>query len=119
MTVGKHLILDLYQCDTELLNDYNFLYKVMYEAIELTGAKILNHVGHEFEPQGATLLFLLSESHASIHTWPEKGYAAIDIYTCSNKCLVQNIINYLLVKLKSTSYQVKELDRSTVKNNAN
>ena len=119
MTVGKHLILDLYQCDTELLNDYNFLYKVVYEAIELIGSRILNHVGHEFEPQGATLLFLLAESHASIHTWPEKSYAAIDIYTCNDKCLVQSIIDYLLVKLKSTSYEVKELDRNTVKNNSN
>jgi len=92
----------------------------MYEAIELTGARILNQRrAWVWAPRGQHLLFLLSESHASIHTWPEKGYAAIDIYTCSNKCLVQNIINYLLVKLKSTSYQVKELDRNTVKINDN
>ena len=116
---GKHLILDLYGCNSEHLNDFNYLYKVMYEAIELTGANILNHVGHEFEPHGMTLLFLLAESHASIHTWPPEGYAAIDIYTCNEHNPVQNIINYLLVKLKSTSYEIKDFERNTVKNISN
>lgn len=108
---GKHLILDLYGCDPELLDDYEYLRTTLCQAVEQTEATIIDRVSHKFEPQGVTVLLLLAESHASIHTWPTEGYAAVDIYTCNAQNPVQNIVNHLVVKLKSTNYHMTSLDR--------
>ena len=82
MSDGRHLILDLYECDPEILDNYGELQRFLEIALVLAKANILRIIGEQFEPQGVTLLALLSESHASIHTWPELKYAAIDLYTC-------------------------------------
>jgi hypothetical protein len=82
MTKGRHLILDLDGCDPLILDDYGLLTEFMENAMYLAGANLLHIIGEKFQPQGVTLLALLSESHSSIHTWPELGYAAIDLYTC-------------------------------------
>ena len=82
MSNGRHLILDLYDCDQEILDNYDQLSELLETALQMANATILRIIGEKFKPQGVTLLALLSESHASIHTWPEIGYAAIDLYTC-------------------------------------
>lgn len=80
--VARHVLADLSECDCKLLNDRVRLVKLLYEAAEAARATVLNIASHEFEPQGITALALLSESHISIHTWPEYGHAVIDILTC-------------------------------------
>ena len=82
--VGKHLILELYDCDHCKLDDEAFVRTTLGIAAKLAGATLINLITHRFEPQGVTGLALLAESHISIHTWPEIGYAAIDVFTCGN-----------------------------------
>lgn len=65
-----------------LLNDAAFLESVLVRAAEISGTKVLGSKFHRFEPQGITGVLLLSESHASVHTWPETGMAAVDFFTC-------------------------------------
>lgn len=65
-----------------LLDDPLVLVAVVRRAIEEGGATLLRHITHRFKPQGFTALFLLSESHVSIHTWPESGEFVVDVYTC-------------------------------------
>ena len=77
------MILELYGCHREILDDYDYLQEVMETAISMSGATLLRIFGEKFSPQGVTLLALLAESHASIHTWPEQGYAAVYLYTCN------------------------------------
>ena len=79
--VGKHCILELYDCDSSKLNDEAFLRDTITDAAKRAGATLLNLITHRFEPQGVTGLALLAESHISIHTWPEAGYAAVDVFT--------------------------------------
>jgi S-adenosylmethionine decarboxylase proenzyme len=88
---GRHLILDLYQCDPGVLDDYEKLVDVLTQALVLSRATVLQVVGHRFQPQGVTLLVLLAESHASIHTWPDERYAAIDFYTCNSRTDTEGI----------------------------
>lgn len=80
---GKHMICDIKNIKNEsLLNSINDV-TVMFDIIcNKYGFSVLNKIEHQFEPQGFTLLYLLSESHLSIHTFPEKNYVAIDLYTC-------------------------------------
>ena len=80
--MGKHFLLNLYGCSSVLLNDERFLIDLMENAAIASGATVLKTVSHKFDPQGITAICLLSESHISIHTWPEEGKAALDVYTC-------------------------------------
>ena len=112
MSNGRHLILDLYECDQELLDDYDELSRLLETALLMANATILRIFGEKFKPQGVTLLALLSESHASIHTWPEIGYCAIDLYTCGDTTQTHRAAEFLKTKLKAKTSEEKELVRS-------
>lgn len=112
MSNGRHLILDLYDCDQALLDNYEELERLLQVALNMAGAKILRIFGEKFEPQGVTLLALLAESHASIHTWPEIGYAAVDLYTCGDTTNTHKAAEFLKTKFKSKQSEEKELVRS-------
>ena len=94
--VGKHCILELYDCDKSKLDDEAFLRTTITTAAKRAGATLLNLITHRFEPQGVTGLALLAESHISIHTWPERGTAALDIFTCGDKARPFAILNKFL-----------------------
>ena len=81
--MGKHYLLNLYGCEFDTLNNEVYLRNLIKLAAETTGATVLQTISHKFDPYGVTALCLLSESHISIHTWPEKGQA-IDIFTCGD-----------------------------------
>jgi S-adenosylmethionine decarboxylase len=109
---GRHLILDLYDCDQGILNDYEELQRLLEASLVMAKANVLRIFGEKFQPQGVTLLALLSESHASIHTWPEIGYCAIDLYTCGNTTQTHRAAEFLKTKLKAKTSEEKELIRS-------
>jgi S-adenosylmethionine decarboxylase len=96
-----------------LLDDYEELQRLLEASLVLAKANILRIVGKKFEPQGVTLLALLSESHASIHTWPQIGYCAIDLYTCGDTTQTHKAAEFLKTKLKAEIAEQKELVRST------
>ena len=104
--------MDLYDCDPEILDDYEGLEELLVTALQMANATILRIIGEQFEPQGVTLLALLTESHASIHTWPEIGYCAIDLYTCGDTTQTHKAAEFLKHKLKSKQTEQKELIRS-------
>ena len=113
MSNGRHLILDLYDCDPDILDDYETLQRLLEASLVMAKANILRIIGEKFKPQGVTLLALLSESHASIHTWPEIGYAAIDLYTCGDVTETHRAAEFLKTKLNAKTAEEKELVRST------
>tara|TARA_R100000278_G_scaffold19383_1_gene18857 strand:- start:222 stop:587 length:366 start_codon:yes stop_codon:yes gene_type:complete len=112
MHIGKHLILDFYGCKETLLDDYNGLLSIFEESLSLCNATVLRITGNKFEPQGVTLLALLAESHASLHTWPENKYCAMDFYTCGPTAKPEEIIEYLYLKLGANSRLIRTFDRS-------
>jgi S-adenosylmethionine decarboxylase proenzyme len=83
--LGVHYLWDLKGVDSEKLDDIEFVEKVMLEAAMVCGATVLDHRSHHFEPQGVTVMILLAESHLSFHSWPERGAAAADFFSCSSK----------------------------------
>jgi S-adenosylmethionine decarboxylase len=82
--MGKHYLLNLYGCSFSLLNNEFFLSDLLENAAESSGAHVLQTIYEKFDPQGVTVICLLSESHISIHTWPEDGKAAVDVFTCGD-----------------------------------
>ena len=112
-TVGKHCILELYGCDTARLDDEAFLRDTITAAAKRAGATLLNLITHRFEPQGVTGLALLAESHISIHTWPESGYAAVDVFTCGDHTMPERACAVLASELSATEQKLSSFRRET------
>ncbi len=81
-TIGRHLIAEFYGCKCEILDDVEAIRSRLRATAEAIGATIVGDVFHQFSPQGVSGSVVIAESHLSIHTWPENGYVAVDIYTC-------------------------------------
>ena len=84
-SLGYHLILELEGCPSSALDDRETVSRVMTQAVEASGATLIQPFFHQFAPQGVSGVVIISESHFSIHTWPEYGYAAVDIFTCGDQ----------------------------------
>jgi S-adenosylmethionine decarboxylase len=108
--MGKHFLLNLYECSSILLNDEIFLVDLITNAAIASGATVLKTVYHKFTPQGVTVLCLLSESHISIHTWPEESKAAVDVYTCGD-CNPKIGCDIIIQQLYSTDHKLTYIER--------
>ena len=109
---SKHLLLELYGCDYEKLNDESFLRCTLNRAAKLAKATVLNLISNKFEPQGVTAIALLAESHISIHTWPESNYSAVDIFTCGQNMLPELASQYLIDTLKAEEHSLRIIERN-------
>ena len=109
---SKHLLLELYKCDSEKLNDESFLRCSLNRAAKLAKATVLNLISNRFEPQGITAIALLAESHISIHTWPESNYSAVDIFTCGQNMLPELASKYLIEALKAEEHLLRIIERN-------
>ena len=109
---SKHLLLELYGCDYEKLNDESFLRCTLNKGAKLANATVLNLISNKFEPQGVTAIALLAESHISIHTWPESNYSAVDIFTCGQNMLPELASKYLIEALKAEEHSLRVIERN-------
>ena len=109
---SKHLLLELYRCDYEKLNDESFLRCTLNRAAKFAKATVLNLISNKFEPQGVTAIALLAESHISIHTWPESNYSAVDIFTCGQNMLPELASQYLIDVLKAEEHSLRVIQRN-------
>ena len=112
-TIGKHCILELYDCDCARLDDEAFLRSAITNAALRAGATLLQLITHHFQPHGVTGLALLAESHISIHTWPESGYAAVDVFTCGDHTMPESACRVLAEELLSRHHKLSSFRRST------
>ena len=109
---SKHLLLELYRCDEEKLNDEPFLRCSLNKAAKIAKATVLNLISNKFEPQGVTAIALLAESHISIHTWPESNYSAVDIFTCGQDMLPELASRYLIEALQAEEHSMRIIERN-------
>ncbi len=107
---GRHLILEMWDCNRGLLNDVKKITELMSNAANIAGATVIKQFYHEFIPSGITGVAILAESHIAIHTWPVEGYVAIDIFTCGTNCDPQLAVESLLKDFsprESTTLEIK------------
>ena len=83
--LGTHIIVELSDCSPEIISDVDQVANILVAAAKEANAEVLQTAFHRFMPQGVSGVVDIAESHLSIHTWPEYGYAAMDIYTCGEK----------------------------------
>ena len=93
--LGHHILLELHDCDVALLNDVQKIKTIMCQAAHKAKATIVTEHFHHFSPYGVSGVVIIQESHLTIHTWPESGYAAIDVFTCNSKLALQEAVQYI------------------------
>lgn len=109
--VGTHCILELHGCPSDLLNDVLFVREAIEQASTRSLSTLLKLSSHQFYPQGVTAVALLAESHVSVHTWPEYGYAAVDIFTCGEDAKPQRACQYLAERFAARKHSLVVLPR--------
>lgn len=110
-TIGTHYIVEMFGCPEHLLNDRIFVNVAMREAVIASDTELIEGISHQFSPQGVTALGLLSESHISIHTWPEHGYVAVDIFTCGTRANPYNACTHLIKAFQADRHTLNKLTR--------
>ncbi len=112
--LGTHLLLELGKCDEDLLDDIDYIENAMISAAAEAGATVVGKSFHKFNPRGVTGIVAISESHLCIHTWPENGYAAADIFTCGKGFNPEKAAELIIERLGSASPSIKRLRRGPV-----
>lgn len=107
--MAKQLVADLYGCG-EIIDDPDAIREAAHKAIEYVGAEIVEECIHEFEPIGVTYFAVITTSHFSVHTWPEYGYAAIDIFSCTDT-VVDGIAEKLRELFEANKLSIKVIER--------
>ena len=82
--LGQQTSVEYYKCNPEILNDVAAIKRAMRDAARIAGATIVQEAFHLFNPHGVSGVVVIAESHLAIHTWPEYGYAAVDLFTCGD-----------------------------------
>jgi S-adenosylmethionine decarboxylase len=109
--LGRHLLLELFDCDPEAINSLDVVKSSMVEAAKRAQATIVDVVFHEFNPFGISGVVVIAESHLAIHTWPEYCYAAVDVFSCGEVLQPQVAVDYLVEQLGAARASVVELQR--------
>ena len=111
--LGNHILVEFMNCDPHIMNDVARIEKDMVEAAQVAGATVINSTFHHFSPYGVSGVVVIQESHLAIHTWPEYGYAAVDLFTCGE---MDAWISFDRLKecFKAKSYSALEMKRGSV-----
>ena len=114
---GTHIICELSGCDTRVLQDLGRVRSIMVAAAKVANAEVLKVAFHRFDPHGVSGVVVIAESHLSIHTWPESGYAAVDFYTCGDHTDPWRACEYAAEKLGAQSMLTTEVKRGIASTN--
>ena len=110
-TISHHYLIELRNVDSELLDNKEQIENLLLRSIEGSGATYINHYFHKFSPQGVSGVIVIAESHLSIHTWPEHGYAALDVFTCGDKSIGETIVGQILAQFNDPTSEIKYIQR--------
>ena len=117
VNLGQHVLAEFFECDPNILNSNDKVEKYMVDAALECGATIVQKCFHMFSPYGVSGVVIISESHLAIHTWPELGYAAVDLFTCGTKCDPKVAYEFLKKKFSSKRASFTELKRGIITRN--
>ncbi len=112
--LGDHYLIELYDCHAHILDDEDQIRSTLLEAARHAGATIIDQKFHKFAPQGVSGVIVIAESHLSIHTWPELGYAALDLFTCSHDMTMDRAFELLRKVFQPGDMEVRRVARGII-----
>ena len=110
-SLGVHELYDFFDCEPAVLNDSAFIREAMLNAARECGAHVVTDVFHEFNPHGVSGVVVIAESHLAVHTWPEHGCAAIDVFSCSDKVDLRKLREMLGLAFGARESTVRRMER--------
>jgi spermidine synthase len=113
IALGNHILVEFMNCEPHIMNDVAAIERDMVAAAQKAGATVINSTFHHFSPYGVSGVVVIQESHLAIHTWPEYGYAAVDLFTCGDMDAWISF-DFLKEAFKSQSYSAIEMKRGSV-----
>jgi S-adenosylmethionine decarboxylase len=114
--LSRHLILELFDCDPDKINNLEHVKGSLVEAARRVQATIVATVFHEFNPFGISGFVVIAKSHLSIHTWPEYRYAAVDIFSCGDMFQPEVVAKYLVEQFGADRTSIVEMQRGIFMN---
>lgn len=112
--LGRHLIAELHKCDPKKLSNINIVKEILLNAARDANMKIVKYNFHHFKPYGVSGMVIVAESHLSIHTWPEHGYAAVDIYVCGENADPWKAYRTIIKGLRAKNVTAIEITRGII-----
>jgi S-adenosylmethionine decarboxylase proenzyme len=112
--LGRQIVVEYYACDPEALNDVVHIKRSMRQAAVASGATVVQEAFHLFNPHGVSGVVVIAESHLAIHTWPEFGYAAVDLFTCGEDVNPEVAFSILKEQLGAGSFSAMEMKRGII-----
>ncbi|MGH7404522.1 MAG: adenosylmethionine decarboxylase [Candidatus Methylomirabilales bacterium] len=109
--LGRHLLVELYGCDPELLKKVDAVRDILVAAAKACKATVVDVAFHEFKPFGVSGVVVIAESHLSIHTWPEYRYAAVDIFTCGETIKPEQAVRHIADRFQCPHPSIVEVKR--------
>jgi len=109
--LGRHVLAEMYGCEPGMLDNVERVRDMMVAAALAAGAEVREVAFHKFSPQGVSGVVVISESHLAVHTWPELGYAAVDVFTCGDRVDPWDACNYIVEGFKADHYTATEIKR--------
>lgn len=110
-TEGIHIIVEASGCNPEVISDPKLIERIFKDAAKHARMTVKASHFFKFAPTGVSGAVIISESHISIHTWPELGYAALDVYTCGDNSDPEKAVDYILEKIEAKYAHVSEIRR--------
>jgi S-adenosylmethionine decarboxylase len=110
-SVGAHVLLDLYGIAAAQLDDPEHLRACLEQAARDGGAHVVESRFSRFSPQGASGVVILAESHVAVHTWPELGFAAVDVFTCGAPSVADGVADAVVRLLAPTRFEMQRIAR--------
>ena len=112
--LGTHVLVEMFGCDPSTLKDKEFVGKALIRSAEESNAHIVATYFHQFQPYGVSGAVIIEESHFTIHTWPEHGFAAVDLFYCSEDVDIERAIEVLVEEFKPDSITTFEVKRGVL-----
>lgn len=113
--LGRHILVEFSGCSPEIMNSVSTIENAMVDAAQKAGATVINSTFHHFSPYGVSGVVVIQESHLAIHTWPEYGYAAVDLFTCGDEVDPWVSFDFLNEVFEAKNYSAMEMNRGSLK----
>jgi S-adenosylmethionine decarboxylase proenzyme len=115
-SLGSHILIEFHSCDNEVLDSVDAIESIMLTSVEESGATLVKPFFHRFTPHGVSGICVVAESHFAVHTWPEHGYAAVDLFSCGEYDYLK-AMEIIAQGIKSTQWTAAVVERGNLPEN--
>lgn len=111
----RHVVIEAHECPFEPLNDYALSEQLLQDIAVILNTEVMARTGYQFEPQGITSVVVVGASHLSVHTWPEYGFATVDLVVCTDNFSVADVLDVVKARFQAKQVSYLEFRRGLVK----